>query len=67
ADPLIDVFLAWFVAGYHYSGTTSWFWTTSDLIRQTTGLSIYLSITVIASQASNIQRLFICKQVTGSS
>jgi hypothetical protein len=58
ADPIIDVFLAWFVAGYHYSGATSWFWTASHLTRQITGFSIYLAITVIASQASNIQRVF---------
>jgi len=61
-DPVIDVFLAWFVAGYHYSGATSWFWTTPDLIRQTTGFSIYVLILAVASQASNIQQNFIYKQ-----
>lgn len=66
-DPIIDVFLAWFVAGYHYSGATSWFWTSPHLIRQITGFSIYLSSIVIASQASNIQRILICKQKSKSS
>lgn len=66
-DPLVDVFLAWFVAGYHYSGATSWFWTAPDMVRQLTGFSIYILIAVIASQASNIQQLFIYKQKLGSS
>jgi hypothetical protein len=57
-DPIIDAFLAWFVAGYHYSGATSWFWTSSHFTRQITGFSIYMAITVIVSQASNIQRIF---------
>jgi hypothetical protein len=61
-DPVIDVFLGWFVAGYHYSGATSWFWTTPYLMRQTTGFFIYVLIAIIAYQASNIQRIFICKQ-----
>lgn len=57
-DPVIEAFLAWFVAGYHYSGATSWFWTAPDTTRQITGFTIYLSIALIASQASNIQRFF---------
>ena len=61
-DPVIDVFLAWFVAGHHYNGATSWFWTAPELIRQLTGFSIYLVIAAIASQASNIQQFFISKQ-----
>jgi hypothetical protein len=61
-DPIIDVFLAWFVAGYHYSGATSWFWHSSDLIRQTVGLSVYLLIFVVASQSSTLQQLSVCKQ-----
>jgi hypothetical protein len=59
AEPLIDVLLAWFVAGYHYSGATSWFWTSPHLIRQITGFSIYILIFTIASQASKIQRISI--------
>ena len=60
-DPVIDVFLAWCVAGYHYSGATSWFWASPDIVRQTVGFSIYLLIYFVASQASNIQQLFVCK------
>ncbi|MGD2066078.1 MAG: hypothetical protein PVI43_02770 [Candidatus Bathyarchaeota archaeon] len=61
-NPIIDVFLAWFVAGYHYSGATSWFWASPDMVRQTVGFSIYLLIYFIASQASNMQQTFLCKQ-----
>ncbi|PVX25933.1 MAG: hypothetical protein CW716_06990 [Candidatus Bathyarchaeum sp.] len=60
-DPIIDVFLAWFVAGYHYSGATSWFWASPDMVRQTVGFSIYLLIYFIASHTSNIQQPFLCK------
>jgi hypothetical protein len=61
-NPVIDIFFAWFVAGYHYSGATSWFWTSPDLIRQTVGFSIYLLILAVATQASSIQQIFVCKQ-----
>jgi hypothetical protein len=42
ANPLIDLSLAWFLAGYHFNGATSWFWPASDLMRQATGFGIYL-------------------------
>lgn len=58
ADPIVDIFLAWFVAGYHYSGATSWFWTTHDMTRQITGFVLYISIALVVSQASNIQQSF---------
>jgi hypothetical protein len=66
-DPVIDVFLAWFVAGYHYSGATSWFWVSPHLMRQITGFFIYISIFVVVSQASKIQNLFSYNQKTGFS
>ena len=66
-DPIIDVFLAWFVAGNHYSGGTSWFWTAPDLTRQLTGFSIYILIAVVVFQATNLQRFFISNQKMGSS
>jgi len=43
-DPLVDVILAWFLAGAHFNGATSWFWFAPDLIRQITGFGIYLVI-----------------------
>ena len=46
-EPIIDVFLAWFLAGSHFNGAASWFWTAPDLIRQITGFGIYLFIAMI--------------------
>jgi len=43
-EPLVDLILAWFLAGAHFSGATSWFWIAPDLIRQVTGFGIYLVI-----------------------
>ena len=63
-DPLIDMFLAWFVAGYHYSGGTSWFWTGPDMIRQLVGFSIYFSIILFTYQSQNMQQVFFCNQKT---
>jgi len=58
-DPFIDAALGWFVAGYHYSGGTSWFWAASDLTRQTTGFIIYLAVAIIVYQAPKFQQLFL--------
>jgi len=45
-EPLVDLILAWFLAGAHFSGATSWFWIAPDLMRQATGFGIYLIIAV---------------------
>jgi hypothetical protein len=42
-EPFIDVMFAWFVAGPHFSGGTSWFWHSPDLMRQVLGTSLYLA------------------------
>ena len=60
-DPIIDAFLAWFVAGYHYNGATSWFWVAPGVTRQLTGFFIYFSIVLVVSQASSIQHVFSLK------
>lgn len=57
-DPIIDAFLAWFVAGYHYNGATSWFWLTSGFTRQVAGFVIYFSFMLLVYQASNSQHFF---------
>lgn len=46
-EPLVDVVLAWFLAGAHFNGATSWFWAAPDLIRQIAGFGIYLFIAMI--------------------
>jgi len=41
-ESFVDILFAWFVAGLHFSGGTSWFWQTSDLTRQILGALLYL-------------------------
>jgi hypothetical protein len=65
-DPIIDAFLAWFVAGYHFNGATSWFWTASGFTRQLTGFFIYFSIILLVFQASTIRRLICIKSKENS-
>ncbi|MCZ2808819.1 MAG: hypothetical protein O2V44_05640 [Candidatus Bathyarchaeota archaeon] len=48
-EPLVDVVLAWFLAGAHFSGAASWFWTAPDWARQITGFGIYLFIATVLS------------------
>jgi hypothetical protein len=49
-DPLADFAFAWFIAGLHFSGGTSWFWTAPDLVRQFTGTILYLGIIFISTK-----------------
>jgi hypothetical protein len=46
-EPIVDVILAWFLAGAHFNGAASWFWVAPDWIRQITGFGIYLFIAMI--------------------
>ena len=46
-ESLVDVMFAWFVAGLHFSGGTSWFWYAPDLTRQTFGAILYLVIALL--------------------
>jgi hypothetical protein len=43
----VDSLFAWFVAGLHLSGGTSWFWNTSELTRQIFGASLYLLMALL--------------------
>jgi len=45
-EPSVDLILAWFLAGAHFSGATSWFCTVPDLMRQAVGFGIYLIIAI---------------------
>ncbi len=42
-ETFIDVVFAWFVAGLHFSGGSSWFWFAPDLPRQAIGALLYLT------------------------
>jgi hypothetical protein len=41
-ETFVDVAFAWFVAGLHFGGATSWFWGAPDLMRQALGMLLYL-------------------------
>lgn len=41
-EMVVDGMFAWFVAGVHFSGGTSWFWAAPDLPRQFLGTVLYL-------------------------
>jgi len=43
AGLFVDAMFAWFVAGTHFSGGTSWFWNVPDLTRQMLGAALYLA------------------------
>lgn len=45
-EPLVDLILAWFLAGAHFNGATSWFWIAPDFMRQATGFGIYLIVAI---------------------
>jgi hypothetical protein len=38
----VDAIFAWFIAGLHFSGGSSWFWNTPDLVRQAHGALLYV-------------------------
>ncbi len=44
---LVDVVFAWWIAGLHFGGGSSWFWTGSDLMRQGLGAALYLCLAVL--------------------
>lgn len=43
-EVFVDASFAWFVAGVHFSGGSSWFWFAPDLMRQTLGAILYLVV-----------------------
>ncbi len=44
---LVDLVFAWFVAGLHFGGGTSWFWMAPDTIRQAVGAILYVTIALL--------------------
>lgn len=42
-----DFVFAWFIAGLHFYGGTSWFWQAPDLVRQGFGAFLYLMLAFI--------------------
>ncbi len=46
-EVFMDLIFAWFVAGLHFRGGTSWFWSSSELVRQFLGTVLYLVIALL--------------------
>lgn len=42
-EVFVDAIFAWYVAGVHFNGGTSWFWFAPDSMRQTLGAALYLA------------------------
>lgn len=42
AETSTDLIFAWFIAGLHFDGGTSWFWSAPGLLRQSLGATLYL-------------------------
>jgi hypothetical protein len=47
AEVFIDLMFAWFVAGLHFSGGTSWFSDHPQLMRQSLGTLLYLVMALL--------------------
>jgi hypothetical protein len=43
---IVDGVFAWFVAGSHFSGGTSWFWYAPDSTRQALGMCLYFIMAI---------------------
>jgi len=58
----VDAVFAWFVAGLHFSGGSSWFWLAPDLLRQIFGASLYMVLALLVTGSlrhrCDNQRLF---------
>ncbi len=47
AEVFVDLIFAWFIAGLHFSGGTSWFWNYSQLVRQSLGAVSYFVMALL--------------------
>ena len=43
----VDVVFAWWIAGAHFVGGSSWFWAAPDLARQVLGATLYLGLALV--------------------
>lgn len=46
-ETCVDALFAWFIAGSHFGGGTSWFWYAPDLMRQVLGALLYLTMALL--------------------
>jgi hypothetical protein len=55
AETSADAVFAWFIAGLHFNGATSWIWFAPDLLRQVLGAFMYLLIiSIIAAKRKHV-------------
>jgi len=47
AELLVDIVFAWYVAGSHFSGGVSWFWSAPDFLRQAVGAITYFALAFV--------------------
>ena len=47
AELIVDLLFAWFVAGLHFSGGTSWFWNAPNLTRNLIGAVLYIFLVLL--------------------
>lgn len=52
AEWMIDLALGWLVAGAHFNGAASWFWVTSNTVRQASGFIIYEVVALLSFYSS---------------
>jgi hypothetical protein len=55
-EPFLEFIFAWFVAGLHFSGGTSWFWNAPVLTRQILGASLYLIAAFLIVKSHKLRR-----------
>jgi hypothetical protein len=55
ADTSTDAVFAWFIAGLHFNGATSWIWFAPVLLRQVLGAFMYLLIiSILAAKRKHV-------------
>jgi hypothetical protein len=52
-----DAIFAWFIAGLHFNGATSWVWFAPDVVRQALGASLYFLIVFSWLRRKNTTKL----------
>lgn len=43
---IVDTVFAWWIAGLHFNGGSSWFWQAPDMMRQILGAILYLVVAI---------------------
>ena len=57
AETSTDAVFAWFIAGLHFNGATSWIWFAPALLRQALGAFMYLLIICVLAASTRFRSL----------